>query len=54
MLNKRDIENALIKLNDALAKRGIKGEICLYGGAVMCLAYDPRPTTKDVEEILGS
>lgn len=51
MLNKSDIENALTKLNDTLAKRDIKGEICLYGGAVMCLAYDARPSTKDVDAI---
>lgn len=51
MLNKSDIENALNQLNDALAKKEMKGEVCLYGGAVMCLVYDARPSTKDVDAI---
>ncbi len=32
--------------------QGIRLEICLYGGAVMMLAYDTREITKDVDAIV--
>lgn len=51
MLNKSTIEKAFNRLNDTLAHKNIKGEVCLYGGAVMCLVYDARPNTKDVDAI---
>ena len=46
-----EITKYLTELNDELRLMDIKGEISLYGGAVMCLAFKSRPVTKDVDAI---
>jgi hypothetical protein len=51
VLRKQQIQEYLHALAEELSKSGVKGELCLYGGAVMCLAYDARPATKDVDAV---
>lgn len=51
MLQKEQIEKYLRALNDELCAMDVKGEVCLYGGAAMCLVYDARPATKDVDAV---
>lgn len=46
-----EIKKYLTELNDELCAIDVKGEICMYGGAVMCLAYTARPATKDVDAV---
>lgn len=49
MLSKKEIESLLAALDERLAKKSIVGELYLVGGAVMCLAYEARPATKNVD-----
>ncbi len=50
-LSKEVILDALARLNDALKNRDVRGELCLFGGAVMVLAFQARPSTQDVDAI---
>jgi hypothetical protein len=50
-MTNQQIKNYLELLNNKLADMDVKGEICLYGGAVMCLVFNARPATKDVDAI---
>lgn len=50
-MNADEIKSYLKELNDELCAVNIKGEVCHYGGAVMCLAYNARPATKDVDAV---
>ena len=45
------IIRGLESLSDELGRQGIIGEICLFGGTVMVLAFTSRLTTKDVDAI---
>jgi hypothetical protein len=50
-LTREQILSALTVLNEKLAQRGAAGELCLFGGAVMVLAFQARIATKDVDAI---
>lgn len=50
-LTRETLLRGLQTLSDQLGKQGITGEICLFGGAVMVLAFTARLTTKDVDAL---
>jgi hypothetical protein len=50
-LSREVILKALERLNEELQHANLRGEICLFGGAVMVLAFRARPATKDVDAI---
>jgi len=50
-LERAAIIKAFQEMSDELGRRGIKGELCLFGGAVMVLAFAARVSTKDVDAV---
>ncbi|MEW6158854.1 MAG: hypothetical protein AB1813_15630 [Verrucomicrobiota bacterium] len=50
-LTREQILAALNALSDELGKRGVTGEVCLFDGTVMVLAFTARLTTKDVDAL---
>ncbi|CAN5564434.1 DUF6036 family nucleotidyltransferase [soil metagenome] len=46
-----EITQYLTELNDELRQMDIKGEVSLFGGAVMVLAFNSRIATKDVAAV---
>jgi len=49
LLSRDQIEAALAALDAELGRCGVRAEVYLVGGAVMCLALNARPATKDVD-----
>lgn len=52
-LTREDIENLFIEVNEKLKQIEAKGEIFLFGGAVMCLCYEARMSTKDIDAVFS-
>lgn len=50
-LSRRDITRLFELLNTELVARDTRAEVYLVGGAVMCLALDARPATRDVDAV---
>jgi hypothetical protein len=51
VLTQEAILAALGELSDELGQQGVTGEICLFGGTVMVLAFAARLSTRDVDAI---
>lgn len=51
MLTKERILDLFNQVNHLLRERGELGEIGIVGGAVMCLVYNTRAATKDVDGV---
>jgi hypothetical protein len=50
-LSRDEIIGALGRLNDYLAEAGVIGELCLFGGTAMVIAFNARISTRDVDAI---
>jgi len=51
ILTKETILAALRRLDELLREQGVMGEICIFGGAAMVLAFDARESTRDVDAV---
>lgn len=50
-LTREEILAALGALSEKLGQEGVTGEICLFGGTVMMLAFSARLATKDIDAL---
>jgi hypothetical protein len=50
-MNVHQIKQYFYCLNEELEKINIKGELCMVGGAVMCLCFGSRQGTVDIDAI---
>lgn len=51
MLTTPLIKKLFKALNEELKEKGVKGEVGICGGAVMCLVFQARRSTKDIDGI---
>lgn len=49
LLDRATLLDALGQLAERLSARGVVGEVYLFGGGAMVLAYDARPATRDLD-----
>ncbi|MFH2204314.1 MAG: DUF6036 family nucleotidyltransferase [Elusimicrobiota bacterium] len=53
MLTTKEIRSLFAELNVRLAEAGMRGEIGIVGGAAMCLVYNARESTRDVDAVFA-
>jgi hypothetical protein len=51
VLSGDDLRSLLTELGEDLAKRGLRGDLFVVGGAAMALAYDTRRATRNVDAV---
>jgi hypothetical protein len=51
MLDTKTMKQLFSALNEELKKKGVIGEVGLCGGAVMCLVFNARRATKDIDAV---
>jgi Nucleotidyltransferase of unknown function (DUF6036) len=52
-VTKNQIVSALAELNSELKQQNVYGEISVVGGAVMCLVFNSRESTQDIDAIMA-
>ncbi len=50
-MTREQILAALNAVSDELGRLSVTGEVCVFGGTVMVLAFNSRPATKDVDAL---
>ena len=53
-LSREDILRGLRRLDEMARKANLVVEIAIYGGAALCLAFDTRAATRDVDVVIRS
>lgn len=53
LLSSAEIREAFRRLGERLSRRNVVGDVCVYGGAAMILAFDARAATRDVDAIFA-
>lgn len=52
ILDRATITEALRRLGERLARRGVVADLYIFGGAAMALAYDLRRSTRDIDALI--
>lgn len=53
LLDRAPLRDAFLALAERLRRRGVVGEVHVFGGAAMVLAFDARAATRDVDALFA-